>query len=117
MTILALDLCVSEFQRGDEFREAGASRPGPQAGAWGPVTPGRPGLPGSDRPGDTTRRATAPGSGGEARHHGILSGGIAKQGPQGDDAEPERSDQEPAARPRVLTSQGEVDELLTALGR
>ncbi len=47
-----------------------------------------------------------------------LSGGIAKQArPQEDEAEPERSDEEPQARPRVLTSQGEVDELLAALGR
>jgi len=47
-----------------------------------------------------------------------LSGGIAKQaGAHGDEAEPERSDEQPAARPRVLTSQGEVDELLAALGR
>jgi chemotaxis regulatin CheY-phosphate phosphatase CheZ len=47
-----------------------------------------------------------------------LSGGIAREArPHGDEAEPERSDEEPAARPRVLTSQGEVDELLAALGR
>jgi len=38
-----------------------------------------------------------------------LSGGIAKEArPQGDEAEPERSDEQPQARPRVLTSQGEV---------
>ncbi len=47
-----------------------------------------------------------------------LSGGIAKEArPHGDEAEPERSGEEPQARPRVLTSQGEVDELLAALGR
>ncbi len=47
-----------------------------------------------------------------------LSGGIAKQTrPHGHEAEPERSDEQPAARPRVLTSQGEVDELLAVLGR
>ncbi|MGH8586926.1 MAG: protein phosphatase CheZ, partial [Gammaproteobacteria bacterium] len=47
-----------------------------------------------------------------------LSGGIPRQArPQGDEAEPERSDEQPQARPRVLTSQGEVDELLAALGR
>ncbi len=47
-----------------------------------------------------------------------LSGGIAKRArPRGDEAEPERSDEQPQARPRVLTSQGEVDELLAALGR
>ena len=41
-----------------------------------------------------------------------LSGGIAKEaGPHGD------TDEQPEARPRVLTSQGEVDELLAALGR
>ena len=46
-----------------------------------------------------------------------LSGGIAKEArPHGDEAEPERSDAQPQARPRVLTSQGEVDELLAALG-
>ena len=46
-----------------------------------------------------------------------LSGGIAKQAPHGDEAEPERPDEQPEARPRVLTSQEEVDELLAALGR
>ncbi len=47
-----------------------------------------------------------------------LSGGIAKRArPHEDEAEPERSDEQPQVRPRVLTSQGEVDELLAALGR
>jgi len=47
-----------------------------------------------------------------------LSGGIARRArPQGDGAEPERSDEEPATRPRALTIQGEVDELLAAQGR
>jgi chemotaxis regulatin CheY-phosphate phosphatase CheZ len=47
-----------------------------------------------------------------------LSGGIARQArAHGDEAEPERSDEQPQARPRVLTSQGEVDELLAALAR
>lgn len=47
----------------------------------------------------------------------LSGGGIAKQArPYRDEAEPERSDEEAEARPRVLTSQGEVDELLAALG-
>jgi hypothetical protein len=37
LTLLAVDLCASKFQCGDEFREAGASRPGSQARAWRPV--------------------------------------------------------------------------------
>jgi hypothetical protein len=37
LTVLAVGLCVSKFQRADEFQEAGASLPGSQTGAWEPV--------------------------------------------------------------------------------